>query len=107
VPSHRVLLLHERKLARSAFKALSKKQQVELQSARSQGRRAALAISSGDANRPKGILALICAAISSKMASTISVELKPGAMALAAMLNLAISNARVWVKAMMPPLLAA
>ena len=30
--SHRALLLHGRKLARSAFKALSKKQQVELQS---------------------------------------------------------------------------
>lgn len=48
----------------------------------------ALAIFSGDANRPSGVFALIWAAISSGMASIISVEVNPGAMELAVMLNL-------------------
>ena len=57
--------------------------------------------------RPKGIFAQIWAAISSGMASTISVGVNQNVNGVSpVMLNLDISSARVLVKAMMPPLLA-
>jgi hypothetical protein len=53
----------------------------------------------GRRETPQRNLGLDLAAISSGMASTISVEVEPGAMALAVMLNFAISRASVLVKA--------
>ena len=66
----------------------------------------ARAISSGLAKRPSGMRVLICIWMSSGTLASISVSVKPGAMAFTVMPALASSSAAVRVKAMMPPLLA-
>ena len=67
----------------------------------------ALAISSGLARRPTGILATIFSRISGGTAATIAVSVYPAAMTLTVMPRAALSSASALVKPIMPALAAA
>ncbi|OGL06457.1 MAG: hypothetical protein A3I03_08460 [Candidatus Rokubacteria bacterium RIFCSPLOWO2_02_FULL_68_19] len=66
-----------------------------------------LAISSGPAIRPRGILAIICSLILSGTPASIAVMVAPGAMQFTVTAYLAYSRARVLVRPITPALEAA